>query len=58
MKQAKLKTVNDREPNFRDDSGRLFLVKCFACAPKFGRENKITFVYSGECAWCGWKEEK
>jgi hypothetical protein len=48
----------DRHPNFRDKSGKLFLVRCFACDPKNGRENYCMAVAAGTCSWCGWKEEK
>ena len=51
------KTVNDRKPNFRDENGKLFLVKCFACNSEIGRENYAPIVATGQCAWCGWKEE-
>lgn len=52
-------SVNDRSPNFRatDGSGRLFLVRCFACGGERGRENWGPAVASGYCAWCGWKSE-
>lgn len=38
--------------NFRDDTGKLYLVRC----PKCKAENYAPSVASGECAWCGWKE--
>jgi len=47
-----------REPNFRNSEGRLFLIRCFVCEPKFGRENYLPAVASGKCAFCGWKENK
>lgn len=46
----------DREPNFRNEDGKLYLVRCFACDPEHGRENYIPAVASGQCVWCGWKE--
>lgn len=46
---------NDREPNFRDKEGNLFLVRCFVCRPT-GKENYMLSVASGQCAWCGWTE--
>lgn len=55
------KKVNqDQHPNFRNKEGRLYLVRCFACpdAGERGRENWALVVAKGECAWCGWKEEK
>lgn len=48
-------TVNDRAPNWRKD-GRLYLKRCFACEPEFGRENWGIAVATGCCAWCGWDE--
>jgi len=48
---------NEQEPNFRAEDGRLFLVRCFACKPKGGKENYIMSVASGQCAWCGWVEK-
>lgn len=54
-----MKEVNqDQHPNFRDKDGNLYLVRCFACGGKRGRENYAMAVSSGECAWCGWKETK
>lgn len=46
----------DRKPNFRDDKGRLYLVRCFACEPERGRENWAMAVSEGRCAFCGWKD--
>jgi len=56
---SKIKTINDRAPNFRDKDNRLYLVRCFSnkCGPRFGKENYAMSVASGQCAWCGWKEE-
>lgn len=48
--------VQGRHPNFRED-GKLYLVRCFACEPKRGRENYMPSVATGQCAWCGWKEQ-
>lgn len=45
----------DRPPNFREE-GKLYLIRCFACAPEHGRENYALAVPSGTCAWCGWSE--
>jgi len=52
------KTVQDKKPNFRDKSGKLFLVRCFICEPDRGRDNWKPAVASGTCAFCGWKENK
>jgi len=49
-------TINDRKPNFRDEDGSLFLVRCYACNPEHGRENYVCAVAHGQCAWCGWTE--
>jgi len=51
-----MKTIQDREPNFREGD-KLFLVRCFKCGGEQGRENYAPAVASGNCAWCGWKEE-
>ena len=45
-------------PNFHDKDGRLYLVRCFNCDAKHGRENYGPAVASGQCAWCGWKLER
>jgi len=53
--------VNMRQrllPNFRDEQGRLFLVRCYACDSERGRENYLMAVASGACAWCGWKDKE
>lgn len=50
-------TIQDKHPNFRKD-GKLYLVKCYKCDPKYGRENYAPAVASGQCAWCGWKDKK
>ena len=47
---------NTQEPNFRDEQGKLFLVRCFACGGERGTENYGPAVASGTCAWCGWSE--
>ena len=48
--------TNNRAPNFRSKEGNLFLVRCFNCDHKNGRENWGPAVASGRCAWCGWEE--
>lgn len=50
-------TIQDRPPNFRDDEGRLYLVRCFVCDPDVGRENYVLAVATGQCAFCGWSEQ-
>lgn len=50
-------SIQDRGPNFRED-GKLYLLRCFKCEPNYGRENYMLAVASGQCAWCGWKEEE
>ncbi len=54
----KYNTINDRPPNFRDEGGKLFTVRCYACNPVMGVENYAPSVASGQCAWCGWSEAK
>lgn len=44
--------------NFRDKKGNLFLIRCYACGGEHGKENYAMAVASGQCAWCGWKEDK
>lgn len=44
-----------RGPNFRSESGQLYLVRCFACSED-GTENYIGAVAAGLCAWCGWRD--
>jgi len=51
------KNIQDRPPNFKDKSGRLFLVRCFACESNRGRENWAPSVATGKCTWCGWQEK-
>lgn len=52
------RVIQERPPNFRDDDGKLYLVRCFACGDsEYGKENYMMAVASGQCAWCGWKEE-
>lgn len=52
------KTVNDRNPNFRNEKGKLYLIRCFNCedAGDIGRENYLPAVSSGCCVWCGWDD--
>lgn len=52
-----VKTIQDRHPNFRDEKGKLYLVRCFACGGGNGTENYLPAVASGQCAFCGWKEK-
>lgn len=40
--------------NFEGSGGRLFLVRCPVCK----RENWSVEVASGQCAWCGAKEDE
>lgn len=51
------KTIQDRSPNFRDESNKLFLVRCFRCDPERGLENWAPIVALGQCAFCGWKSD-
>ena len=51
-----MKMKQNKRPNFRDEGGKLFLVRCFECGGERGRENWAMAVASGQCAWCGWKE--
>ncbi len=46
-------TIQDnKDKNFRDNNGKLFLIYCYAC----NKENYLMRVASGICEWCGWKE--
>ena len=51
-------SIQDRPPNFRGGDGKLYLVRCFACDKDIGVENYTMAVASGQCSWCGWKEDK
>jgi ribosomal protein L37E len=42
----------DSLENFRDENGKLYLVRC----PRCGMENYAPAVISGQCVWCGWKD--
>jgi len=53
-----MKSFQDREPNFRDGSGNIYLVRCFSCDKDHGKENWAPMVAEGKCAWCGWEEKK
>ena len=55
MKELKAND-NNRPPNFRGLNGELFLVRCYSCRPKEGRENWGLCVAAGVCAHCGWSE--
>jgi hypothetical protein len=57
MSEKASKPVNDRPPNWRTD-GKLFLRRCYACDEKHGKENYALAVASGQCAFCGWKDEE
>ena len=57
-KKKNKKHINDKEPNFYSEDGRLFLVRCFNCDEKYGKENYLLSVATGMCAWCGWKENE
>lgn len=39
---------------FRDSDGNLYLQRC----PECNLENYAMAVASGQCAWCGWKENE
>lgn len=54
----KKRTINDRSPNFRDERGQLFLIRCFACEPQRGTENWAITVAAGACAFCGWSDKE
>lgn len=47
--------INDRPPNFRAKD-KLYLVRCYVCDEKLGRENYLPAAATGTCAWCGWTE--
>lgn len=46
-----------RKPNF-EENGQLYLVRCYNCDIANGRENHVYSVAKGQCAWCGWPEDK
>ena len=56
VEQDPRRDVNERAPNFRDEEGRLYLIRCFRCSPgDNGRENYGPAVATGRCVWCGWR---
>lgn len=44
-----MKLLADEWPNFKDENGKLYLIRC----PECKRENYAMNVSSGICAWCG-----
>jgi len=46
--------LEDCLENFRDEDGNPFVVRCPSCK----RENWAYDVATGQCAWCGWREEQ
>ena len=48
------KHINDRHPNFYEDD-RFYLVRCYACDRRRGKENWGCAVAMGYCCWCGWE---
>ena len=50
------KEIQFQKPNFVEN-GELYLMRCYKCDPENGRENWAPYVATGQCAWCGWKEE-
>ena len=56
MKEKKHR--NFEKPNFTDDKGSLFLVRCYECDPDIGVENYGPAVATGQCAFCGWNKAK
>jgi hypothetical protein len=44
-------------PNFQRD-GVFYLVRCFNCGGKKGKENIAPFLQRGVCAFCGWSKDK
>ena len=53
MKPENLVYFNGMVIGFRSN-GKLYLTRC----PQCERENYAPSVASGQCAWCGWEEEK
>lgn len=48
---------NFSRPNFME-KGKLFLVRCYECGGAYGTENYALAVASGQCAFCGWHQDK
>ena len=48
---------NYSEPNFIDNNGRHYLVRCFQCPGReeHGKGNYGPNVASGRCTWCEWE---
>ena len=59
LEQINIGIDQEKGANFRDSkTGKLFLVRCYACGdPEYGRENHMSAVAGGYCAWCGWSED-
>jgi len=51
------KTIQDKGKNFRNEEGKLYLVRCYSCGGEHGKENYMPAVATGKCAWCGWEEK-
>jgi len=51
-----MKTINDRKPNYRNQDGKLYLVRCFACGGDDGTENYVAAIAASVCSFCGWKD--
>ena len=39
--------------NFRGENGKIYLVRCYKCGGKHGKENYLPAVSSGVCYSCG-----
>ena len=49
-KMSNIKLSQKSSPNFCDEEGNAYLVRC----PECKRENYIPMVATGVCAWCGY----
>ena len=54
MKNKKRECLLSGLGNFRDENGKLFLVRCPECC----NENYAPAVATGQCVWCGWREDE
>jgi len=48
--------LQNRLPNFLYKK-KFFLLRCYVCGGRWGKENYPKDIGTGSCAWCGWSWE-